>query len=209
MTDSGMAKRLFTAPPRSPPATLPANMPPSPTSPTPSSLDAIVQFSVVASGAVSDFGPSKIDDIEVSYAIRFALSREQVAVTVTAGSVTIQVELKVGTMDDARALQSTVNQQTVQDHASVFASAGLSTSIISVGRATSKAAGVSPPPSQEESAFSLSPTSFALGAGAAAGCIIIIVLIIFTTRKCASPFQTHPRPIPPPSSSHPRVTTNH
>ena len=187
MTDSGMAKRLFTASPRSPPATLPANMPPSPTSPTPSSLDAIVQFSVVASGSVSDFGQSKIDAIEVSYAIRFALSREQVAVTVTAASVIIQVELKVGTMDDARALESTVNQLTAQDHASVFTSAGLSISIISVGPATTKPAGASPPPSQEDSVSLL----VLVVAGAAVACIVIIILLVFATRKYASLFPTH------------------
>ena len=105
-----------------------------------------MQFTLIAAGAVTDFGSSEVRAMERAYGERFDVPRQWVAVSVFPASVLIAVEIKAASMAQATALVNSVNSQSAQSHAELLAGAGVSISIVSVAPATKWAVGAPPPP---------------------------------------------------------------
>ena len=150
------------------PSPLPAMMAAGSSAPAPlMPHEAVVQFTLIAAGAVTDFGSSEVRAMEGAYAVRFDVPRRWVTVTVSSASVLIAVEFKAASMAEATALEKSVNSQSAQSHADLLAGAGVSISIVSVTPATKRAVGgPSAPPPQHASGGSSTPVGLVVALGA-------------------------------------------
>ena len=158
----------------------PALIPPA--SPLPSLLG-VVEFSVVVSGSVSDFGASQINALKAEYAARYSLSPDQVEVkvevNVVAASVRIRVQLKVSSMEEATALTVKVNDS--PDHESILVSAGITATIESFTTASAAPAAQL----QEAGESSSSPVSSQVGiiAGVIGGFLVVLLIGVLIVRS--------------------------